>query len=625
MPKIGRKGKMSKVLMRKRAASATILLLLLVSMTLATLPIAKANPLTIVLSEDEGQVGDKIYVSGESISPGGLIKIYWDSIKDWDGKAGFIGEVYAVGTAYSKRIVIPEATAGDHTVIVKDVESAVLESTTFTVKPKIVLDPKAGIVGDTITITGTGFGKELKVTFLIGTTSLTTSPITVTTDELGSFECTFDIPDLADGTYTVKATDTAIPANIATAVLNVGILIQLTPDKGIVGTTVTILGRGFTADGTVDIRWYLGVDVYVTLVDDYDIDSAGEFTTTFTVPLVPDPIAPGTKYTVKAIDNKLKEAEDEFTVVELASIKLDPKSGRPGDTFEVTGKWFTKDKKVNIYFDALLLGKVTADSVGSFVVTVIVPDVDPGAYTVRAEDEKGVSATATFTVKPPPEIVIMTRLTEYLQGDIISIYARCTDPQDAYLEIIDPNEVLFWSKEIRKADWTEINGWNVLPYSYVLVSQLPSDAPLGSWNFTAYKDISKKKVHDKNLFEVVERPTLQTILDHLDEVKAQLVGLIITEEEMEVLIETSLGPVIAGLEDVNATLVAIDGSVFTIQTDVGTIKVDVATIETDVSTIDGYFPVTVPAGPVWIAAVLSLIAALAAIASVYLISSRLAG
>jgi len=763
----------------RKAYTTAIIAFLMLSLVLAAVPMVAAQAITIEVYNPEtdtwnvasqGCVGDLVQVTVTGTTPGGLVKVYWDSVKDWDGKAGFVGEAYAVGTTAKITFTIPEAVQGEHYIIVKDVESGVIDHVTFTVKPKITLSPEKVLPGDTVTVYGKGFaestniavlykqvrdtqtaekigagdgvtkvfylskkpvtksvtapaiyrigeeasfptgagatkiivtaptgataanftaalysqdgstliagpatstggndiedtveftgitagetyvikilstddpnlaGQTFSVTDDVGTTpvSLTVDKLTYTegaendytlnyvtgaitfatapeeyilmifadydyytadvqantlTNYLGSFTVSFDVPDEESlGTYSVVALDG--DGNEASADLSVvEQLITITPESGYVGTTVTVTGRGFTPDGTVDIRWYMGptdAHPFITVINDYPIGSDGTFTATFKVPTVPDPTAPGDDYLIKAIDSEGNEDTATFTVTAPAKIVLNPTSGKVGTKVTVTGVWFTSNSKVTLTFDGITLETLPAivytDSYGSFSADFEVPEVDVGTYTVTATDEEGLSATATFEVLPII-IEIKTRATEYMPGDIISIYVNSTeDVTDAELVITDPEGMVFWRETI--TNLVEEDGWYMLE-SYLIVSPpLPSDAPLGDWNFTAYD--SEGKILDTNLFTVVERPTLAMILDRIDELDVKLSGLISDAEgNLKAYINTSLGPVIASLDEINATIASINGDVVTIKTDVGTVKTSISGIVESIESVSG--------------------------------------
>jgi len=466
--------------------------------------------------EPSGNVGDTVTVSGTSTTVGGLVQVYWDSVKAWDGTAGLLAEKYAVGTSYTVDVTIPEGKSGNHYVIVKDVEAAESTSTIFVMEPEIALTPKAGLVGDVITVKGTGFGKEVTVTATCaktggGVIALTLSPSGLKTSALGSFTATFAVPTNATaGDITATATVSA------TATLTVGKSITLTPSKGIAGTTVTVSGRGFKASSTVDITWLVTTGYSLLLVNDYPTDSVGAFTTTFTVP----PVTTGVDYTITATDAATPTAgtaSATFTMTGATAITLSPKSGLGGITVTVTGEWFTKSKTVTVYMDATSLGTVTASSIipYGFTKTITIPiDATFGTHTIKARDSEGVEATATFTVSERI-IVIQTGSTTYMPGDTLSFDIHSTVEfkktgvtyDDIVIKIYDPDGSLFWSvawKPVKDADTAK---WTV-PYSAQIASgfhlTLPSDAKAGlwKWNATYYLTDVVAKVEKTGSFTV---------------------------------------------------------------------------------------------------------------------------
>ena len=460
------------------------------------------NLANCVDSEGKIRVGDKVFASGTSRTLGGLVKIYWDSVKDWDGTtgAGYLAETYAVGTSYSVEITIPAGTIGTHYVIVKDIEASATASTTITVKPKIVLSPTAGIPLDTITVTGTGYGNAETIT--IGYPDLlVTVPSTVTTTALGSFTATFVIPSTVITTKTITATGLT-SAGSATATLTIGTVITLTPNKGLPGTTVTVAGRAFTPSSTVDITW----GTILLLVNDYPVDSSGAFTTTITVPTG----LTAYEYTVTATDDSTdhKTDSDTFTLTGVTAITLSPKSGLSGTTVTVKGDWFTKSKTVTIYLDGVSVGTTTAGAVAPYSITkdVTIPVATTfGAHTIKAMDSEGVYATATFTVSERVT-VIETRSTTYMPGDTISfnihstVEFRTVGADHIVIKIYDPDDYMFWSVNW-EPELDEATDTYVVPYSAQVVSglhlTLPSDAMAGlwKWNATYYlTDVATKVV-----------------------------------------------------------------------------------------------------------------------------------
>ncbi|MEM0053293.1 MAG: DUF2460 domain-containing protein [Nitrososphaeria archaeon] len=606
--------------------------------------------------QDYGSVGDQVRVTVTGVTPGGLVKLYWDAIKEWDGKAGFLAQAYAVGTTAKITFTVPEAVVGEHYVIVKDMDSGATTYKEFRVDPKITLDPSTVLPGDTVTVKGTGFAGSVSVAILFNPaeTSVTGEPVgtgdgsrkswtlakkpvvpgslaiyidgtlvdsdeytinhvtgaitfdtappegvsitadysyytatvstTSATNSLGSFSKSFKVPsDTAEDEYGVLALDAN--GNEATETLNVVLQkITLSPKKGLRDTTVTVSGRGFTAGKTVDILWWMAENKFITVVDDYPIASDGSFSTTFKVPLVPDPTPPGEDYTVEAIDSEGLSATATFTVISSAKITLSPKSGKVGATVHIEGVWFTPNSKVTFTFAGQALetspSPVYTDESGYFDTNFEVPDVAPGSYTVKATDEEGVSATATFKVIVPI-ITIKTRATSYSQGDIISIYVNSSeDVSEAFLEITDPEGLVFWTGSLNDLLVKTESGWYVLKEAGKLMIQLPSDALIGKWNFTAYETEEKEDILATNLFDVKAKPSLDPVMSKLNDLSSQVAGVSASLTSLKDLLTSSIKDVrndIAGVKSDLATLSdsmskgfsSVNNAVGTLSTSVG--------------------------------------------------------
>ncbi len=229
-----------------------------ITSTIFTVEVVAPGTLAFTSVPNSGPVETEATITGVGATPGGLVKVYWDAVKTWDGTSGYLDEVYANAIdpyRYSIDITIPESVEGVHGIVVKDMESSTLATTTYTVTPDITLTPTAGIIGDTITVTGTGYEEEEEITITYtGSIPLDTVPVEITTNAIGSFTASFVIPDgMEDPSYTIKATGTD-SGESAETVLSVGTVVTLTPKTGLTGTTVTIVGRGFTPSKTVDIR-----------------------------------------------------------------------------------------------------------------------------------------------------------------------------------------------------------------------------------------------------------------------------------------------------------------------------------------------------------------------------------
>jgi hypothetical protein len=113
--------------------------------------------------------------------------------------------------------VVPGSPTGATTVTASDGTGSA--SASFTVIPALSLSPMAGQAGSTITANGSGFGASRGITFTFNATP----PVAAkdagpgcATDQMGYFsQCTFVVPGVGDGTYTVMASDGTNSAAVA--------------------------------------------------------------------------------------------------------------------------------------------------------------------------------------------------------------------------------------------------------------------------------------------------------------------------------------------------------------------------------------------------------------------------
>ncbi len=346
--------------------------------------------------EASGNVEDTITVSGTSTTPGGLIEVYWDSVKTWDGIAGLLESDYAVGYDYSIDITVPEGIVGDHYVIVKDVEAPATALATMITEPEIVLDPITALALDTITVEGTGFAEEAPISINFdGGDAETTVPALVETDALGSFSCTFDVPSGTTADGDVVASDSV---NSATETLSVGATIALDPAEGPSGAVVDISGIGFEPVDEITVT-FDGGSVYWegVAVTALVVNGEGIFSGQFIVPTK----SVG-EYTVTATDEHATSGTSDFEVTGTTAITLTPIIGAPDSDVIIEGVNFTAtaDTEVTIDFGTIYTEYVTfyTNDTGGFREILTVPFLEVGTEDVTATDENGLEDTAVYTI-----------------------------------------------------------------------------------------------------------------------------------------------------------------------------------------------------------------------------------
>ena len=236
----------------------------------------------IELDLEEGTVGTEVEISGEGLRSNQEITVQYDyeeiGIASGDSQTDDDGK-------FTCTIIIPESSAGSHTITVID-ESGNRPEAEFSVEPQITIDPTNQAAGELVEFSGTGFEKREVITITLDTVKVTTTPVTINTNHYGSFDGSFLVPfQGSHGTREVGARDDSL--NRAKAQLTVWGGIKLSPttsptSPGHVGMELLISGGGFIANATVTIT-YSNNDESIPLAT-VPADDDGRFSVDFTIP-----------------------------------------------------------------------------------------------------------------------------------------------------------------------------------------------------------------------------------------------------------------------------------------------------------------------------------------------------
>jgi len=154
---------------------------------------------------------------------------------------------------------VPPASQGTHYLYAvgdenSDIEDDNILGAEFDVTPGISLDVTEGAVGDTVTVSGSGFeDKEKGIAILFDGKSVRSG---ITADEDGCWEKDFEVPAMAAGSYdvTAKGNDTN-ESDIDEVEFELGAGVTIIPLSGDVGTTVTVSGDGFAQNSAVTVTY----------------------------------------------------------------------------------------------------------------------------------------------------------------------------------------------------------------------------------------------------------------------------------------------------------------------------------------------------------------------------------
>jgi archaellum component FlaC len=631
---INKKEKIEKMRISKKLYTTLIITVLTISAIMAAIPMASAeitsdpflvHPFTGA-DVTTAAVGGMVKVKGNATSgqadPFAVVKIYWDSLA---------GKVLGTTTAdnygnYSINVVIPAATAGNHWIIANDGETEsggaqIAVTPSLTVANIPAYGPTLALPGDELAVTGHGYAPNDAITlFLNLTTSPTTSYVITTpaftTNGTGSFSGTIVVPAIPManfGYYEFNATDEA--SNSAVDYATIDYYITTYPSQGPTGIEIWIYGRIAPSTGYT-IR-FNGAAIATGTTD-----SSGSYFETYNIPAV---LSPG-KYPVDIWWATTESRSCNFTVTATPKIFLGATTGIAGDVVDIDGQDFVASADITLYFDGTIVnstdmgtgfgptGSAYGWTPGQFNETFVVPSLAPGVYAVSVVDSWGATSAAGvfFTITPTPLITVETRATDYYRHDVLSLYtwSNIVPTYDVYWEITDPTNNLFIYGYIYTSDWYMVapNSYMV-PYYRIRVStywnnQIPDDAPVGVWNFTAY-NYATTAIVDSNLFSVNAKPDMQdvidtvndsttTILDEIDECCSNMTTLLmelganITEVKGEVaIIETTVGEIDVALTDLGATITSIEDGVANIDTTLGPISTQLTNLDATISGLDG--------------------------------------
>lgn len=420
-------------------------------------PVEAARGFTVVggisLNPSNGLAGNSVTVSGFSFASGASGNVWFDSNGNGVMDAGEPSQLVPASSSgtFTTSLIVP-SVAESFYFIRADIPSggATEASAVFRLRSEIRLSPASGPAGTVTTVIGTGFvaGASGNVWFdtnsnFIKDTSEPSQAITASSG--GTFTTTLTIPAVSLGPYQVRAdapTGSLLEANTLFSVTVIS-SITLNPVSGPPGTIVTISGSGFVFGATGPVWFDSNSNSAFDAGEPSQsvfAGSTGAFTTTLTVPMVPNGL-----YKIRTGLSSGGVTEAGFTVASSA-ISLSPDSGRAGTVVTVSGSNFLPNTG-NVWFDSNGNGSLdsgepsqflSVGTAGTFTATLTVPSLTQGTYNIRADIPSGgaVDASALFTLitdATPPTITIPSNMiveATSSAGAVVNYAATVTDDTD---------------------------------------------------------------------------------------------------------------------------------------------------------------------------------------------------
>ena len=361
-----------------RLMASAVLISIIIMLLFSATPVAAQS---VVFSAYTGSPGSSIPVSGSGFNNGDTYQITF--------APGTLFELVLVpttvisGSSFSTVINIPTVPSGDYTIRVATNRGNF--SPTFRITPKIELFNTSGNVGQSIAVTGAGFRANITVSLIFNNTSIATT----TSSSYGNLiTFTFQVPELPGGSYQVYARDGIISSSVVTFAIQPNL--TLSSSEGSVGDQITIDGTGFDNNSSIVIYWDSQI------LSQYNVysDARGTFSANLVIPS-----SSSGSHTIRARDASFDTDTASFTL--RPSITLNPSSGIPGGTVQISGQGFRPSVSIHISYSGSTISttpsNIYTDIYGSFTASFTVPSIVSGNYAVRADD--GIySATATFGI-----------------------------------------------------------------------------------------------------------------------------------------------------------------------------------------------------------------------------------
>jgi hypothetical protein len=291
----------------------------------------------------------------------------------------------------------------------------------------ITLTPALGIVGASITVTGSGFGDNLTLSATIGGNILALLPALVQTDASGNIPVgtTFVVPAMdgnAGNPYTVNVSDGSVSAN---ADFSFVAAVSLSSSSGYVGDSVTITGSGFSyASGFQPITYLTfdtgGADIDILATPAPVVASDGSWSQAF--------IVPHDTKGLKAVTADDASGEGyphaDFTINPAITLSDGGNThGFVGDTVTATGTGYTTTILSTATFAtaagalSLIGGFPTPNATGDFTTSFLVPATIKGAHVVTLASVTATAGT-NFTTDP---LLILQYLGTGWPGRVIGV------------------------------------------------------------------------------------------------------------------------------------------------------------------------------------------------------------
>jgi len=223
------------------------------------------------------------------------------------------------------------------------------------------------------------------------------------------------------------------------------VAVNLSPDSGPIGASVTVSGAIPTPGGKFSVYWHYVRDWdgrYGKLAEGYAEGND------YSIDIIVPPAARGI-YSVIVVDEVSRESGSAAFFVD-PEIAVSPGSSPPGAIIKVSG-YLINGEEIEVKFDGILLGRAATDAItGYFTLTAAVPGVSPGLYSIAAYWNGGYQASTPFVVLQSPSITLSP--SSGYPGDLVEVVGQNFAPNSHVL-------IYFDDVKVAEADADESGGF----------------------------------------------------------------------------------------------------------------------------------------------------------------------
>jgi hypothetical protein len=350
------------------------------------------------LGLSSGPPGTGIFISGVNFAPNEAGWVWFDKNKNYSKDVDEPAMWVTTGSSgdFRATLIIPNVTPDSYPVLADLPDDGHIDGwVSFSVFPKLTINPGSGSPGTVISVTGQGLGTGI-VWFDTDNDDMVdhNEPSTTVHEEQGRITASLVVPNVAPGTYKVKLSINGKVQCSENFTVR-GAALTLNISKVLPGQSIVVTGVRFPSNATGRI-WF---DTNGNLIrDPGELDkkvvtsNAGGFVTSIYVPSVSAAV-----YSIRAEipEGAVFKPAVAVSVMPSPTLTLNLNNGPAGTIVVVHGKHFKPRTSGIVWFDTNGDGrkgaseksvKAVTDAHGNFRSAFSVPDtVRPGAYSIYAD------------------------------------------------------------------------------------------------------------------------------------------------------------------------------------------------------------------------------------------------